>query len=112
MVSSFKFASGRAGDLFGCLLASFSAVSSVAGANPELVRIRDALDSSPHLINFTAALLTWSQPQTDLLITAELSKESSCCHSNRRNCSYVATMTDELALPPLLGGPKIILGTR
>ena len=39
MVSLFKFASGRADDLFGCLLARFSAVSSVADANPELVRI-------------------------------------------------------------------------
>ena len=58
MVSSFNFASGRADDLFGCLLAIFFAVSSVAGANPKLVRIQDALVSSPHLINFTAALLT------------------------------------------------------
>ena len=57
MFSLFKIASGRADDLFGCLLVNFSAVSSVAGANPELVRIRDALDSSPHLIHFTAALL-------------------------------------------------------
>ena len=52
MVSSFKFTLGRADDLFGCLLATFSAVFSVAGANPKLVRIRDAPGQFPTLDKF------------------------------------------------------------
>lgn len=102
--------SGTSHTLAGCLAASLWTVSSVSGAKPELVRTRAALESSPHLTRFDAALLIWSLDLDLATLAAVLPLDNKVFHSNLLNCSYTDCTKDSFPFPHLARGRNTIRG--